>query len=138
MLESVITQRVRYGETDKMGVVYYGNYLVWFEVGRTHHFRTRGVTYAEIEAAGLFLPVSEVSCKILQPARYDDEVQIRTSLAEIRSRALTLAYRIESGGNLLAEGKTVHVCVNGEQKVTKIPDWIRAKLDIEQRTLRPQ
>jgi len=126
--ESEIIQRVRYGETDRMGVVYYANYLVWFEVGRSHHFRVNGIPYAEIEARGLFLPVSELSCKILRPARYDDEVRIQTRLADIRSRALTLAYHIRRRDELLAEGMTTHVCVNGEEKVARIPDWVRTKL----------
>jgi len=128
LLESEIVQRVRYGETDRMGVVYYANYLVWFEVGRSHHFRERDIPYASIEAEGFFLPVSEVRCKILLPARYDDEITIRTWLADLKSRTLTLAYRIERGGELLASGETVHVCLNQDQRVTRIPDWMKTNL----------
>ncbi len=130
MFESRITQRVRYAETDRMGVVYYANYLVWFEIGRNEYFRGRDLPYADVEARGYFLPVSEVRCRILQPARFDDEVTVRTTLAEIKSRSLKLAYRIERAGELLAQGETVHVCVNGDQKVTRIPEWMKIKLTL--------
>src|SRR5512147_374627 len=76
--------RVRYAETDRMGVVYYANYLVWFEVGRTEWLRTTGWSYREMEQDGIALPVIEARCEYLQPARYDDEIEIRT-----RASALT-------------------------------------------------
>lgn len=111
-----------------MGVTYYANYLVWFEVGRTSHFRQLEVPYADVEAEGLYLPVSEVGCRILAPARYDDEIVIRTTTEAVKSRKLTLTYQIERDGELLAEGETHHICLNGDGRVSTIPEWMRAKL----------
>lgn|GEM_PF-146134 len=122
------TQRVRYAETDKMGVAYYSNYLVWFEVGRNHHFRELGVPYVEVEGRGLYLPVSEFSCRILTSAEYDDEIRIVTETREVRSRKIVLGYRIERGDALLAEGQTAHVCLNEDGRVTTLPGWIRTHL----------
>jgi len=78
MPSSVSTLRVRYAETDKMGVVYYANYLVWFEVGRADLLRSLGWSYREMELAGVSLPVIEAHCEYLRPARYDDEIEVRT------------------------------------------------------------
>ena len=128
ILTSSITQRVRYAETDGMGVVYYANYLIWFEVGRNDLFRHIGLPYAEVESRGIYIPVSEVRCRILLPARYDDEITVHTSIREVRSRKMVLEYRIERDRLLLAEGETTHICLNAEQRVTTMPEWMNAKL----------
>lgn len=128
MNATTTTQRVRYAETDQMGVVYYANYLVWFEVGRNHHFRALGIPYTDVEARGYYLPVSEFRCRILASAGYDEEIAIRTTTVEVKSRKLTLGYRIERGEELLAEGETTHICLNGDNQVATIPGWMRTKL----------
>lgn len=89
------TLRVRYAETDQMGVVYHANYLVWCEIGRTDFIREAGPSYAELERRGLRLAVSRAQVRYLAPARYDDEVRVTTWLEEVRSRAITFAYRVE-------------------------------------------
>jgi len=133
MKDVSITQQVRYSETDAMGVTYYANYLVWFEVGRNAFFRARGIPYGRVEEEGIFLPVAEVHCRILASARYDDTIEIRTRLVDLRSRKVTLGYRIERDGRLLAEGWTAHVCVDADQRVTVLPEWIRSRLQEERR-----
>jgi acyl-CoA thioester hydrolase len=95
--------RVRYKETDQMGIAHHSNYIVWFEIGRTDLCRATGISYAEIERRGYILVVSEVKCRYRVPYRYDDEVLIRTSVAEAASRALTFGYELLDG-----TGKTVH------------------------------
>lgn len=103
--------RVRYGETDQMGVVYHTNYLNWFEVGRTDLLRHAGLTYRELEEKGVLLPVTEASIIYKKPARYDDEVEVRTVVDEISPVRLTFAYEIYRlpDQELLVTGKTIHV-----------------------------
>ena len=95
--------RVRYKETDQMGIAHHSNYIVWFEIGRTDLCRKTGFTYAEIERRGFLLVVSEVACRFRVPFRYDDEVLIRTSIEEAASRSLTFGYELLDG-----TGSTVH------------------------------
>ncbi len=120
------TLRVRYAETDAMGVVYHANYLVWFEVGRGDYFRALGQDYTEWERAGYLLPVSEVSARYLAPAHYWDLVTVRTSLKEIRSRSLTLAYEVSlaADGTQLATGWTKHMCVDRQGRVRRLPHFM--------------
>ncbi len=108
--------RVRYAETDQMGVVYYANYLVWFEIGRVELLRSLGLAYSQMETDhGLILPVIEATCRYRSPARYDDEILIETRPSLLRGSVLKFAYRIlrkaQDGKEpqLLAEGETVHV-----------------------------
>jgi acyl-CoA thioester hydrolase len=98
------TLRVRYAETDQMAVVYNANYIIWFEVGRVELLRQLGFSYAEMEQDGMHLPVVEVKCRYKHPARYDDEVTIRTRLAQLRASLLGFHYEIvrKSDGRLLA------------------------------------
>ncbi len=115
------TVRVRYAETDQMGVVYYGNYFVWFEVGRVELLRELGCTYKEMEQKDdSYIVVAEANCRYLRPARYDDLLRIRTRVAEARSRAIRFAYEIldDSTGELLVTGDTMHVICdhNGRPK----------------------
>jgi acyl-CoA thioester hydrolase len=117
------TLRVRYAETDAMGVVYHTNYLIWFEVGRGEYSRQMGTDYRHWEEAGLLLPVTEATCRYLSPARYGDLVTVATWVEEIRSRMIAFAYeaRMQETGRVLATGKTVHVCINRDGRPAQIP-----------------
>jgi acyl-CoA thioester hydrolase len=116
--------RVRYSETDKMGVVYHANYLVWFEIGRTEFCRARGFSYREMEEnENAFLVVAESYCRYKAPAYYDDELIVRTHITEKRRRALRFGYEIirVSDGQVIAEGETGHVVTDGEGHVRSFP-----------------
>jgi acyl-CoA thioester hydrolase len=115
--------RVRYAETDAMGIVYHANYIVWFEVGRGEFMRQRGGDYREFEGQGLYLPVTEVDARFVAPARYDDVVVVRTSVAEFRSRSVTMCYEVlmQDTGQLLVTGHTKHFCTDREGRVRRFP-----------------
>jgi acyl-CoA thioester hydrolase len=120
--------RVRYAETDQMGIVYYANYLVWFEIGRVELLRSLGLAYAQMETDhGLILPVIEASCRYRSPARYDDEILIETRPALLRGSVLKFAYRIllkapeGDDHKVLAEGETVHVVCDEHLKRKPLP-----------------
>ena len=117
------TVRVRYAETDAMGVVYHTNYLIWFEVGRGEYMRRKGGDYTDFEAQGFYLPVSEVDARFIAPARYGDLVTIRTWTEELRSRSLTFAYEVvmQETGQVLVTGRTRHICTDREGHVKVIP-----------------
>jgi acyl-CoA thioester hydrolase len=117
------TLRVRYAETDAMGIVYHTNYIVWFEVGRGEFMRQRGGNYREFEDEGLYLPVSEVDARYIASARYDDEVVVRTSVERLRSRTITLYYEVvmKDTGQVLVTGHTKHLCVDREGKIRRFP-----------------
>ena len=117
------TLRVRYAETDAMGIVYHTNYIVWFEVGRGEFMRQRGGDYREFEEQGLYLPVTEVVARFLSPARYDDLVVVKTSVAEVRSRSVTMYYEVlmQDTGRLLVTGHTKHFCTDHEGRVRRFP-----------------
>lgn len=124
-------QRVLYGDTDAMGVAYYANYLKWFEIGRAELFRRAGSSYRLVEEQGCFLPVYEAYCRYLQPARYDDIIQIETRFSFLGKARLRFDYRLfcKRGGNLLAEGYTVHVCTDSQGRVLKPPAYLKKLLD---------
>lgn len=125
------TIRVRYADTDQMGVVYYANYLVYFEVGRTEFCRRRGIAYSEIEKqTGSYLIVAEARCRYRRPLRYDQEVVVRTFLQDFRKRTMTFAYQLIDpvSGVLFAEGETVHVVTDREGKPKSFPEDYRDKL----------
>lgn len=119
--------RVSYGETDAMGVVYYGNYLHYFERGRSHFIRQWGVSYREFEERGLFLPVREASARYRSPARYDELIWIRSGLDELGRASIRFVYEVldEERKNILATGHTQHACVNGEGRPVKTPQWLK-------------
>ena len=122
------TLRVRYAETDQMGVVYYANFLVWFEIGRTDYCREHGFAYREMEEQdGLYIMVAETRCRYKAPARYDDEIAIRTALRAMRKRVLVFGYEIYRlpEEDLLAEGETVHVITDREGRPRALPDKYR-------------
>ena len=124
------TLRVRYAETDAMGIVYHANYIVWFEVGRGEYMRQQGGDYAQLEAQGHYLPVIEVQARYLAPARYGDLITVRTRVEEVRSRQVTFAYEVimAETGQLLATGQTKHVCVDEQGTIKTIPQGIREML----------
>src|SRR2546427_8182843 len=116
--------KVRYAETDQMGVVYYANYFIWFEVGRSQYCNDRGFSYRDIEReTGLFLIVAEASCRYKTPARYEDELVIRTRITELTRRTLRFTYEIERvGGAPVATGETLHVLINAEGRASSFPE----------------
>ena len=120
--------RVRYAETDQMGVVYHTNYLVWCEVGRTDFIRARGMSYAEMERSGVGLAVSELTARYHAAARYDDVVRVRTTLAEIRSRSITFDYLITDAatGRRLVTARTALVSIDRDGRPTALPASVRS------------
>jgi acyl-CoA thioester hydrolase len=134
---SVTTEvRVRYAETDQMGIVYYANYLVWFEIGRVELLRSLGFSYSQLESEhGRILPVIEATCRYRSPARYDDRILIEARPALLRGPVLKFAYAIYRKPNqegkereLLAEGETVHVVCDRELNKTPLPAHYAAAL----------
>ena len=117
------TLRVRYAETDQMGVVYHSNYLIWMEVGRVELCRSLGVRYREMEREGVLLTVAEASCRYHFPARYDDEVIVRAWIEQSHSRMVTFGYemREKEHGTKLASGSTKHVFCGPDLKPAKLP-----------------
>ena len=133
--------RVIYGDTDQMGVVYYANYLRWFDMARTEMFRALGVSYGEIEARGIALPVLEAFCKYHSPARYDDRIAVETTLDPAVRAGMKFDYRVfriegnageaasgtsgaDSAEALLAEGYTRHVCLNASGRAVRPPKFL--------------
>ena len=123
--------RVRYAETDQMGVVYYANYLVWMECARMEWCRARGVNYADMEREdGIFLAVAEANCRYRSPARFDDEVAIRVWLEEANSRIVRFEYEMRVGERVVATGFTRHVFVSGKIEKARCPVRFRAAFGI--------
>lgn len=121
---SEVRIRVRYAETDQMGVVYHSNYLVWMEMGRVELCRARGVRYRDMEQDdGILLAVAEANCRFQFPARYDDEVVVRTSVARASTRLLTFQYEIREveSQRMLATGFTKHIFCDRELKPCRLP-----------------
>ena len=123
--------RVRYAETDRMGIVYYANYLVWCEVGRVEFMRALGGSYAQLEAQGYGLAVAEATVRYLAPARFDDPVRIETTLASVRSRAVTFDYVISHAetGTRFATAHTALVSIDSSGRPTALPSEFRALLE---------
>lgn len=120
--------RVRYAETDQMGVVYYANYLVWMEVGRVEYCRSSGFRYRDFEEVdGIGIAVAEAHCRYLYPARYDDEIVVRTGVSEAGPRMVVFSYEIENAetGKTLATGETKHVFVGRDMRPAKLPPKYR-------------
>lgn len=123
--------RVRYAETDQSGVVYHAHYLVWLEVGRVELCRDYGFNYRDMEKdADAFLPVTECRVKFRNPARYDDEIIVRTRVQELRSRAISFAYEVRRANDetLLAEGETHHIVMNGQGRAKAFPPAFAEKM----------
>jgi acyl-CoA thioester hydrolase len=127
------TVRVRYAETDQMGVVYHGNFFVWFEVGRVELLRQMGFEYKCMELEDdCFIVVAEARCRYHKPARYDDLLRIRTWISESGSRIVRFAYEItsEANGELLATGETAHVICNRQGRPRTLLDKYRKVFDV--------
>jgi acyl-CoA thioester hydrolase len=118
--------RVRYAETDQMGIVYYANYFVWFEVGRTDLLRHAGGSYREMEREGVSLPVVEAHCEYRQPARYDDELEIRTRGGLLSAVRVRFDYEVirPSDDTALADGYTVHAALDAAGRPRRLPERI--------------
>ena len=117
--------RVRYAETDQMGVVYHSNHLIWFEVGRVEFLRQMGFSYRDMEREdGLFIAVAEVKCRYRAPVYYDEEVVVRTRLKTVRGSVIIFSYELARAdtGVLLAEGETTHIVTNSSMKTATLPD----------------
>ncbi len=128
--------RVRYAETDQMGVVYYANYLVWMEVGRVELVRALGFQYKELEQTeGLYLSVLDAQCRYIYPARYDEEIAVETNIVKATSRTVEFGYRIQSvdPDRLLAEGSTRHIWLNRDWRPVSLPQRYRSALGIPNR-----
>jgi acyl-CoA thioester hydrolase len=117
--------RVRYAETDQMGVVYHSNHLIWFEVGRVEFLRQLGFSYRNMEREdGLFIAVAEATCRYRAPVYYDEEVLVRTRLKNVRESVIKFSYELQrlSDGTLLAEGQTTHVVTDSNMQVAALPE----------------
>ena len=123
MPAGVATVRVRYPETDQMGVVHHSHYLVWFEIGRTELLRARGCAYADLERDGIRMPVVEASCRYLSPARYDEELEVGTTLVEVGRATVRFEYTIRriGDGRVLATGSTRHASVDARGMPCRMP-----------------
>jgi acyl-CoA thioester hydrolase len=124
---SVTTLRVRYAETDQRGVVYYANFLVWFEVARADLLRSLGWTYREMEAAGVSLPVIEAHCDYVRPARYDDEIEIRTEGQMVSPVRMRFNYTVVRRADqvVAAQGHTVHAAVDASGRPCRLPARVK-------------
>ena len=122
--------RVRYAETDRMGVVYYANYLVWFEVGRTEWLREAGWNYRAMERDGISLPVIEAHCEYRLPARYDDEIEIRTRATLLTPVRVRFDYDVMRAGDeaITASGHTVHAALDASRRPCRLPERVREML----------
>ncbi len=124
MREHEIRLRVRYAETDQMGVVYYSNYLIWMEMGRVEYCRAAGVRYRDMERDdGVLLTVTEANCRYLYPARYDEEVIVKTWVPHAHPRMVRFAYEIRNAetDRVLAKGETKHIFCGTDMKRCKLP-----------------
>ena len=127
---SAPTVRVRYAETDRMGVVYYSNYLIWFEIGRTEWLRETGWTYREMEAEGLALPVIEAHCEYRLGARYDDDLEIRTTGRLVSPARLAFDYEVvrRCDAAVLAVGHTIHATIGRAGRPVRLPARVKELL----------
>jgi len=117
--------RVRYAETDQMGVVYHSNHFIWFEIGRVEFLRQLGFSYKDMEASdGCFIAVVDARCRYKAPARYDEEIIVRTHLKNIRESVIHFGYELvrASDGVILAEGETTHIVADAQMRKTSIPE----------------
>lgn len=128
--------RVRYKDTDQMGVVYYGNYFTFFEVGRVEYMRERGIAYKQMEREDdSYIMVTEANCRYLRPARYDDLLRIRTRVSESRRRSIRFAYEIlrHDSNEVLATGETLHIICNREGRPKSLPEKYRRLFPLKPR-----
>jgi acyl-CoA thioester hydrolase len=126
-LTGVTEIRVRYAETDRMGLLHHANYLVYFEQARTELLRSQGLTYRDIEDQGFFLVIISVEVKYRSPAKYDDVLSIKTTVARTTPVRIEHRYEVTCDGRLVAEAKTTLACVDREGKLQGLPEWFREK-----------
>ena len=127
--------RVRYAETDKMGIVYYANYLIYFEIGRVEYLRQRGLDYRRMELEDdSFTVVAEAKCRYRRPARYDDPLRIRTQVTSAKRRTITFGYEIlhDETGELLTTGETIHVVCDSNGRPKPLPEKYRRYFDFSE------
>ena len=117
--------RVRYEETDRMGVAYYANYFVWFEVARTEHFRRLGFPYSELEKQGMRLMVVDAQCKYKLPVTYDDVISVETQIIAVKNTSLGFRYTVHRNASVIATGATTHVFTDGEGRPMRIPRHVK-------------
>ena len=122
-LRGETTIRVRYAETDRMGLLHHANYLVYFEQARTELLRDQGLTYKDMEDAGFLLVLTKVEVRYKQPARYDDLLTIRTTVARTTPIRIEHKYEVLCEGRLVAEGNTTLACIDREGKLQALPEW---------------
>src|SRR5574341_1885344 len=129
---TAVDLRVRYAETDQMGVAYPTHYLVWCEVARTDHMRRRGVTYRELEEQGLRLAVVEASVRYRQPARYDDLLLVRCWVRDVASRRVEFGYAVErpAEGALLATARTALIALDASHRMSRLPTAVQDRLQV--------
>ena len=120
--QSLVQVRVRFDETDAMGIVHHGRYLGFLEIARVEWLRKRGIRYADWAAMGRHLAVVEASCKYVQSARFDDLLDIEVTLSELRAASLRFVYVIRRGGVVLTEGMTRHACIDDDGKLCRLDD----------------
>jgi len=116
--------RVRYAETDQMGVVHHANYLIWFEAARSEFCRSRGIDYPRLEQLGYFLPIVEAHVRYIAPACYDDEVVVSTTMIAVKRRTLRMGYTVTRGETLLATGETYQIVVGPDKRPRVLPGSI--------------
>ncbi|MGQ0640722.1 MAG: acyl-CoA thioesterase [Gemmatimonadaceae bacterium] len=126
-----IELRVRYGETDQMGIVYHAEYLVWCDMGRTEYIRRLGTSYASLERQGMRLAVAEASLRYHSPARYDEIIRVETTLTDVRSRALTFDYLIchAANGTRLVTARTLMISLDSIGRPIRLAPDVRARLE---------
>jgi acyl-CoA thioester hydrolase len=130
MRTHTLTLRVRYGETDQMGVVYHANHILYFEMGRTELMREAGFPYAKLEAQGILLVVTEVSCRYRSPARYDEELRVITTVERIGRATISFRYEILGpSGALVAEGRTELASVDASKRPVRLPEEVASRLE---------
>jgi acyl-CoA thioester hydrolase len=117
--------RVRYAETDRMGLLHHANYLVYFEQGRTELLRTKGVAYRDLEDQGFLLVLTKAEVRYRSPARYDDLLTLRTIVERVTSVRIDHRYELLRDGTILAEGATTLACIDREGRIQAMPDWLR-------------
>ena len=124
--------RVRYAETDRMGISYYANYFVWFESARTEYFRSLGLVYTQFEEEGIFLPVAEAQCRYMGPSSYDDLLTVRTLVSQIKQSSIRFEYEVlrNDDPKPIATGYTVHVFSGRNLKPIRIPEILKSKVEL--------
>jgi acyl-CoA thioester hydrolase len=123
-------QRVIFGDTDQMGVVYYANFFRYFEAARAAYVRDRGRSQKDLDAWDCGLPVTEAHCRYRRPAHYEDLLDVETAITQVRAASLRFEYRVVRAGELLADGYTVHACVDGKGRVRRLPEPLRALIAV--------